>query len=242
MRSAAVSQGATTRDSTLVVHEALREEILIGRLSPGSWISQVQLARRFGLSRGPIREALRLLEREGLVKSAVNQRARVAELSVTDLEQLYAARIVNEGLAIAVSVQRLSAPEIKELRQLIREMKLRAGGDLTAWEDVHRRFHTGLVAHAGDRIGRMLAELSDHAARYRRVYISGDPRAWSIGATEHRAIVDACARRDAAQAAALLGRHLARTALTDLAILAPEHEPALIRAAVHQLSSALPEC
>lgn len=230
------------RDSTLVIHQALRHEILTGQLAPGSWISQVQLARRFGLSRGPIREAMRLLEREGLVESAVNKRARVSDFSVSDLEQLYAARIVNEGLAVAVSVQRFSSAEIGLLEEQLDEMERHAGGDLDVWERLHRSFHAQLVQHAGERITRTLAELSDHAARYRLLYITADPRAWSVGAAEHREIVAACSDRDAALAAALLGRHLARTALTDFAFLAPEHEPAIVRAAVGQLSAALPEC
>ena len=230
------------RDSTLVIHQALRHEILTGELIPGSWISQVQMARRFGLSRGPIREALRLLEREGLVESAVNKRARVSDFSVSDLEQLYAARIVNEGLAVAATVQRFSTAEIGSLEDQLDEMERHAGGDLDVWERLHRSFHSQLVQHAGERITRMLSELSDHAARYRRIYITADPRAWSVGAAEHREIVAACLSRDAALAAALLGRHLARTALTDFAFLAPEHEPALVRAAMAQLSAALPEC
>lgn len=237
-----VGQRAGARDTTLVIHQVVREEILTGVLLPDTWISQVQLAKRFGVSRGPVREALRLLEREGLIEAAVNQRARVTAFTVDDLEQLYAARIVNEGLGITITVPRLTAAEIAGLRGMLAELDRLAGADVARWEQVHRRFHSELVKHAGRRITRMLEQFYDHAERYRRVYITGDPRAWSIGAAEHRQIVDACAARDAPLAAAQLGRHLSRTALAGLTLMAPEHEPAMVRAAVRQLTSAVPKC
>lgn len=76
------------------------------------------------------------------------------------------------------------------------------------------------------------SRLSEHSERYRRVYIAQDPRAWSVGAAEHREIFEAAARHDANAASEAIVRHLARTALTVLADLAPEHDPALIRDAM----------
>jgi DNA-binding GntR family transcriptional regulator len=226
----------------VVIHRAIREEILTGQLEAGTWVSQVQLARRFGVSRGPIREALRLLEREGLIASEVNQRARVAAFSIHDLEQLYAARIVNEGLGIAASVPRFTPDEITDLRDMTQRLDALAGVDMPAWEALHRQFHRHLVRYAGDRLLGMIDQFYDHAERYRRAYITGDPRAWSVGAAEHRQIADACAAREAQLAAAHLARHLSRTALAGLTLTAPEHEPSLLRAAVRQLTGTPPNC
>src|SRR5207245_10121824 len=86
--------------------------------------------------------------------------------------------------------------------------------------------------HAGERLVRFVEQLSDHAERYRRVYIAGDPRAWSSGAAEHREIYEAAERRDADGASDATVQHLARTALTVLANLAPEHDPRLVRGAM----------
>jgi DNA-binding GntR family transcriptional regulator len=123
---------------------------------------------------------------------------------------------------------------------MLAEMDRLAGNDVDEWELVHRRFHIALVTPAGDRIARMIEQFIDHSERYRRVYIAQGPRAWSIGAEEHAEIVAACVRRDAPLAGALLARHLSRTALTVFLTAAPDHDPAIVRAAVKQAAGDLP--
>jgi DNA-binding GntR family transcriptional regulator len=221
------------RDNIAAIHDALREAILGGDLRAGAVLSQVSIAENFGVSRGPVREALRLLQREGLVDAELNRRVRVAEFSVGDLEELYAMRVVNEALAVRATVPHLTSQELEELHRCLEEMDATAGVDVHAWEKPHRRFHHGLVAHAGPRLVKFVEQLSDHAERYRRVYISADPRAWSVGAAEHREIYEAVRRGDANAASVATVQHLARTALTVLANLAPEHDPTLVRGAIH---------
>jgi DNA-binding GntR family transcriptional regulator len=221
-----------SRDNIAAIHDELREAILRGDLHAGAVLSQIRIAEDFGVSRGPVREALRLLQREGLVEAELNRRVRIADFSVDDLEELYAMRIVNEALAVRATVPRLTAQEVQELHACLEEMDAVAGVDVHAWEEPHRRFHRGLITHAGQRLVRHVEQLSDHAERYRRVYIAGDPRAWSVGAAEHRQIYEATERRDASGAAEATVQHLARTALTVLANIAPEHDPSLVRGAM----------
>ncbi len=109
------------RRSADVVHEALREAILSGGLPQGAVLSQVQLAQQFGVSRTPLREALRMLQVEGFVDSVPNRRVRVAEVSVGDLEQLYAQRIVLEALAVRLSVPYFSADDFAAMRRAHRQ-------------------------------------------------------------------------------------------------------------------------
>ena len=111
--------------------------------------------------------------------------------------------------------------------------------DVEAWEQVHRAFHAGLVQHAGARVITLLEQFYDHSERYRRVYVSGNPGVWSGSAPEHRQIFEACAAREAQRAGGLLARHLSRTALAGLTQMAPEHEPALLRTALRQVTAAL---
>lgn len=227
---------AAARDSTVVIHRALREAILTNEIAAGAELSQARVARDFGVSRGPVREAFRLLEREGLLHSEVNQRARVAPFSIEDLEQLYAVRIVNESLAVALSVPRFSPAELDRLDAALERMDALAGVDVAEWEVVHAGFHRLLAVHAGERLQRLTEQCVEHAERYRRVYVTTQPRAWTVGAAEHREIVEACRARDASLAAARLARHLSRTALSVLMTVAPDHDPQVVRGAVRQVT------
>lgn len=232
------SRSRKPRDMTWTVYTSLRESILNGTLPPGESLSQVQLASKLGVSRGPLREAVRMLQREGLVEAEVNRRGRVSSFSIDDLEQLYAMRIVHESLAIRINVPRFGQRDLDTLRTCLRRMETLAGHDLRQWQAVDREFHFSLVAHAGDRLMRTIRELYDHADRYRGLYIKGVPRALSIAADEHKRIVEACEAGDAAYAAGQLARHLARTALTVLTHHAPEHDPTTVRAAIRLATGA----
>jgi DNA-binding GntR family transcriptional regulator len=227
---------AGTRDSTVVIHRSLREAILNNEIAAGAELSQARVARDFGVSRGPVREAFRLLEREGLIHVEVNQRARVTPFSIEDLEQLYAVRIVNEALGVALSVPRFTPVELDQLDVDLGRMDQLAGVDVAEWEIVHEGFHRLLVCHAGERLQRLIRQCFEHAERYRRVYVTSEPWVWSVGASEHREIVDTCKARDAPLAAASLARHLSRTALSVLLLVAPDHDPQVVRAAVRQVT------
>lgn len=221
-----------SRDNTAIIYHRLREDILHGRLAAGSGLSQVQIAEDFGVSRGPVREALRLLQREGLIEAELNRRARVTPFSVEDLEQLYAMRILSEAFAVRVSVPHFTDADLEDLSYSLEEMERLTGGDVDAWEKPHLRFHAALLAYAGDRILHVIDQWFEHSERYRRIYIADEPSAWRVGASEHRSIFEACVNHHEVLAAELLARHLSRTALTILGLVAPEHEPSVVRTAV----------
>lgn len=218
---------------TEVAHARLRRAILRGELAAGTELKQGQLAKDLGVGRTPLREAFRLLEREGLVVANPQRRARVADFSEEDLEQLYAMRIELEALGIRYTVPRLSEEDLRRLdAHLARMEEFASLKDYEAWEIPHRAFHQGLVAHAGDRLLKMITQLSDHAERYRRYYTVETPHGWAMGIPEHRAILDAAKARNSALAAECLARHYSTVSLTLIAMLAPEYEPALIRMAL----------
>jgi DNA-binding GntR family transcriptional regulator len=213
-----------------VVHDEVRRLIVTGGLEAGATLSQVQLAEALGVSRTPLREALRMLQREGLIEAEANRMVRVASFSIDDLEEVYGLRILNEAFAIRISVPLMSQEDDAFLDAKLGDME-RLMGDFEAWEEHHRLFHRRLVRNAGPRTVRLLDELADHSERYRRMF-SGDPRAWTSAAAEHVAIVEAVHARDAKLAADQLVRHLSHTAVGVLMQLAPEHEPATIRTAL----------
>lgn len=224
-----------SRELTLVIHDHLRGLILRGDLEPGSELSQARVAKECGVSRGPVREAFRLLEREGLLDAQVNQRAKVTDLSVEDLEHTYALRVVNEALAISVSVPRFTEPELDELDRRAAEVTDPRTSGFEAWEAKHQQFHELLLAHSGDRMLGSAALWSEHTQRYRRVYVSHEDGAWTQGAREHAVLAQLCRQRDAQGAAEVLAMHLSRAALSLLSFMAPTHEPALLRGAIRQV-------
>jgi DNA-binding GntR family transcriptional regulator len=151
---------------------------------------------------------------------------------MTDLEQLYASRVLVEALAVRLTAPRFTPEDMAELKAALADMKqLLKGRDIDAWEAAHRRYHELLRRYAGERIERLARDLSDHTERYRRVYMA-EPRAWSAAAREHTAIVEAFESGGGPAASAQLARHLARTALTLIALVDPEHEPLPVREAL----------
>jgi DNA-binding GntR family transcriptional regulator len=216
------------------VYAKLRDAILSGDLHAGARLSQVQLAKKFNMSRGPLREALRLLERDGLVVTEHNRMVHVAPVSYADLDELYSIRIVNESFAVAGSVQILTGEQVERAKLSLDGMDDAArAADWTRLREQHWKFHYTLFEPAGRRTVQMLSELFDHATRYRRLYHESDIlESTAVAAAEHRAIWRACADGHADEAQTLVARHLGRTVLTLFANLAPERDPVLVRQAL----------
>lgn len=229
------------RDATDVVHADLRGRILSGDIAPGTGLSQARIAKECLVSRGPVREAFRLLQREGLIEVEVNQRARVTELSVEEVEHLYALRVSNETLALGLSVPRFSPSDLDELDRLVDAVAAAEGRGFDRWENSHHRFHMRLVAHAGQRMLSSTVLWAEHTGRYRKVYVGRDGSGWTLGAREHAELARLCRERDAPAAATLLARHLSRAGLALIASMDPAHEPALLRAAIRQALAAAAE-
>lgn len=224
------------RDSTEVAYLQLRRAIVRCEIPNGAPLSQRELSQLTGIGRTPLREALRMLQREGLVEAEPNHRVRVADFSISDLEQLYAMRISLEALAVRLTLPLLRKDDLRRLEDLLSQMaELPTPEEYERWEVPHRAFHLGLVAHAGTRILTTIAQLSDHAERYRRFYSTEAPRGFERGMREHRAIVEACLEGDAGAAAERLARHYSSIALGTLAVLAPEYDPVLVRTALHSV-------
>ncbi len=182
------------------VYQRVREAILEGEIAPGATMSQVALADELGISRTPLREALRMLQSEGLVDAEPNRRVRVAPVSARDLEELYVMRVTLEAEAIRLAVPRMVAEDLARLEGWIAEMAHYADErDYRRWTGPHQAFHRGLTAPAGARFAAVLAQLLDHAERYRRMHIGHGPSAWAT--KDHRVILDACKARDRDQAA-----------------------------------------
>ncbi len=192
-------------------YAALREAIITGALPPGSKISEPMVARRFGISRGPLREAIRRLEERQLVTRVPQRGVRVVELSAETLIDIFLVREVLEGLAARLAAERISQTDIDDLHRLLdaHETALDAS-DIYYQRDRDWDFHYRIAVCSGSR---KLAELlgSDfyqlvRLYRYQHALAPGRARrAW----LEHRSILAAIADRDGELAEFLMRRHVA---------------------------------
>jgi DNA-binding GntR family transcriptional regulator len=222
------SEGAARRDNVEQVYRRVREAILDGTIVPGAVMSQVALADELGVSRTPLREALRMLQSEGLVDAQANRRVTVRPISATDLEELVIMRVALESEAIRLSVERMLPEDLARLEGHLAEMTHFAeAGDYARWNVPHAAFHRGLTAQAGARVNALLGQLFDHAERYRRLHVAKAESAYFMAG--HREILDACKARDRELAGRLLARHLSRTAFDVIEMLDPEHDAARLR-------------
>jgi DNA-binding GntR family transcriptional regulator len=232
-----------TRDAnvsnTQDVYLRLREMLLNGEIVPGTVISQVTLARELGVSTTPLREAMRLLQAEGLLIAEHNRRMRVAPLDPRDIDAVYASRILIEALAIRLTVPTFTPADIAGLHTDLDEMAHAAEAeDISAWEPVHQRFHRALISGCDEALARIIDPVADRTERYRRTSLfRSAARTWEIGNDEHESIVDACTAGDAPLASVYLARHLARSALTVLAKIAPEEDPVAVRSALQMVQA-----
>jgi DNA-binding GntR family transcriptional regulator len=222
-----------------VAYQRLRDAIVRGELPPGSRISQVQVAASLDISRGALREALRLLGRDGLIDARPNHQVRVAPVSLTDLDQLYAMRIVNESFAVRCTASAMSPDRANEIERslaaLEHDIEENDGRNTTP---LHRAFHMDLYSGAETRLLRAIGDMFDEAQRYRSYFSHEEPHFLSLGRPEHRAIASAAISGDGLQASALLTQHLARTALTLFANVASDHEPKNLREAIRFVGAA----
>jgi DNA-binding GntR family transcriptional regulator len=189
----------------------LRAAILDGTIAPGDRIRQEDVAERFGASRLPVREALRMLEADGLIEHEPHKGARVPRLSRHEVAVVYQMRERLEPLALSESIPHLSADDLDRLREL--ETAIEADTDSGAFLALDREFH--LLTYSGCGIvplTSMVTRLWNSTQHYRRAFVSlsGQSRMWVVHA-EHRLLLDAIERRDTVDAERYLSGHIRRT-------------------------------
>jgi len=180
--------------------QRLRSEILSGALVPGDRLIEEQLTRRFGTSRAPLREALRLLGQQGLVDYLPRRGVRVAQLSPQDVDELFGLREVLERFAVQIAPPVPDPLALAELANRLEVMRQAAATGATLEQaEAHRRFHLALVA--------MALQLY-MAANLRR---EAQVRSPQDGVRRHQRLFDAVATGDVEQVFAALGDHGARS-------------------------------
>jgi DNA-binding GntR family transcriptional regulator len=188
--------------------DALRSDILTGVLGPGDQVIQETLAERYGVSRVPLREALKMLESEGQVVYHPNRGYFVAELSVADLQEVYRLRQLLEAEAIRHAVPALDDADIDALEELRAAVdRASASGDVLGMTAANRRFHFAIFDAAGlPRLSRLLRQLWEATDAYRALYFQSPQNRVRVDG-EHSAMVAAMRAGDAEELVRLHDEH-----------------------------------
>jgi DNA-binding GntR family transcriptional regulator len=193
------------------IADHLREEILVGRLSPGVRILQEDVAAQLGASRLPVREAFRILAAEGLVELKANSGAWVSRMDLGECVFTYRLRERIEPMALAESVPLLSVEIHDRLRRI--QDQIEANPEVDRFLVLDREFHRlTYSACYTPQLTSMVDRFWNTTQHYRRAYarITGSERKWVVN-YEHRLLIDAITRRDIVDAERCLVGHIRRT-------------------------------
>ena len=196
-------------NASAIATEAIREAILDGSLAPGSRLKEAQLARELGISRTPIREALLLLQSDGLIETMPNRGATVRCYAPADLDELYQLRAVLEGHAARVAADRIGPDELAILRESCQRFDgLRGVGDIKALVAENQLFHeTILRATGSDRLIEMVRKVVDVPLVYRSfLWYSDEQRL--ISGHYHRQIASALEARNTERVESIMKAHV----------------------------------
>ncbi|WP_370938664.1 GntR family transcriptional regulator [Amycolatopsis sp. cg13] len=189
------------------VSHALRAAVVAGELEPGNVYSAPELAKRFGVSATPVREAMLDLVREGLVATVPNKGYRVTEMAESELDQITELRMLIEPSLVArAHIPDGDLPELRAMAQAIVDEA--AAGDLVAYTEADRAFHLRLLGYAGNaRATSLIADLRAHTRLYGLAALS-ERGELAESAREHHEILDAIAGGNAGLVEKLMRTHI----------------------------------
>jgi DNA-binding GntR family transcriptional regulator len=214
--AAALRNGAARVDRAALharAAERLRAMIVRGELAPGEAVGEAELCAALGMSRTPLREALKLLAAEGLVDLRSNRSARVAPLRAEETDDLFEAVAGIERVAAELAARRADAGQLRRLRALQDRIERHHGrGELADYFALNQRIHQEIVAAAGNAaLAAAHGSLLARAERARLFALSASSARWAESVDEHREILAALENRDAVRAGRALERHVLRT-------------------------------
>ena len=231
-------RSAPTSGRRLVVdvHATLRDMIISGELPPGSPLLQAEMARKLNVSRTPMREAFRLLQEEGLIENQPDQRAFVRQIDPGELDSVYTSRIMLEAVAVSITVRLATAGHVERMNSALQQMRAyQADEDIDRWQEAHRQFHGVTTEGAGPNLQNSITSLRETSERFLRLAQLGHLASWARWDADHEALVEAFKAHDHDAAVRTIAQHLARTAFTAMADIAPHLDATTTRAALNLL-------
>jgi len=191
------------------VYRILKERIIKGDLAQGSKLFEAKIAKQLGVSRTPIREAIRELAAEGFVKISPNQGVEISNISIEDIQEVLQIRGVLEGLAAKLAATKITKEKIKELESFNKNMeKFISKDDILNFIKESEKFHGLILDICGNnRLVQIRKNLDDQIHRYRSMSLN-IPRRPEYALEEHKKITEALKQGDLAKADELSKMHI----------------------------------
>ena len=193
-----------------VVFNTLRDAILTGKLVPGERLMENQLAEKLGVSRTPVREALRMLELENLVELVPRKGAQVLDMSEKDIVNILEVRSALEGLATSVACKKMSKEDLQQLKTMEVDFeKAVADNDVEHFVDIDEDFHDLIFAATeNDKLINIFRNLRIQLYRYRMAQAKNNETSMSTIVAHHRSIIRAIENHDAEEGASIAQGHI----------------------------------
>lgn len=197
-----------------VVFHTLREAILRGDLKPGERLMELQLAEKLGVSRTPIREAIRMLEQEGLAVTMPRRGAEVARMTLKDMEDVLEIREALDELAVRIACARITDEQLKKLSEVKKQFESSTQtGDVKQIAEADVSFHDVIYEATGNpKLVTLLNNLREQVYRYRVEYIK-NPKNYPVLIKEHEAILQSLKDREVDRAVSAMQEHVSNQAL-----------------------------
>ncbi len=193
-----------------VVFNTLRDAILTGKLVPGERLMENQLAEKLGVSRTPVREALRMLELENLVELVPRKGAQVLDMSEKDIVNILEVRSALEGLATALACKKMTQEDLQQMKNLEEDFeKAVAENDVERFVDIDEDFHDMIFAATeNDKLVNIFRNLRIQLYRYRMAQAKNNETSMSTIVAHHRSIIRAIENHDGEEGASIAQGHI----------------------------------
>ena len=193
-----------------VVFNTLRDAILTGKLVPGERLMENQLAEKLGVSRTPVREALRMLELENLVELVPRKGAQVLDMSEKDIVNILEVSSALEGLATSVACKKMTKEDLQQLKNMEVDFeKAVAENDVEHFVDIDEDFHDLIFAATeNDKLINIFRNLRIQLYRYRMAQAKNNETSMSTIVAHHRSIIRAIENHDAEEGASIAQGHI----------------------------------
>lgn len=206
-----------------IAYEVLKRAIITGEIPAGERIVETDYADRLHISRTPLREALRKLERDGLVEYVLRRGVVVRAFTIADVEEIYTIRNALEMLTLPAIIEKATAEDIASLKQKLAEMdEVEARGDIETLSPMARAFHAQLTGICGqNRILRVIEGQDEYIKRFSAMAIRQENRR-TQAQEEHHRLVEYVEKRDLERLQKLMNKHIERSKENCLAALAAQ--------------------